>query len=119
MYLVLDGVVGVQTFGEERALNQSFYQSDIWKEIRRFVITRDLGCDLGVYGNEIQGAVYVHHMNPITPEDIINKTDILVDPNYLITVSMGTHNAIHYGDRRWVENHEPIIRLPGDTCPWR
>ena len=119
LYLVLDGVVGSETFGEERALNQTFYQSDIWKEIRRFVIARDLGCDLGVLGNEIHGTVYVHHMNPITPDDIINRTDILLDPNYLISVSMGTHNAIHYGNTSWVDNCEPVTRLPGDTCPWR
>lgn len=118
-YLMLSGNVGFETFGEDRQLNQDFYGSQMWKEVRRFVITRDYGCDLGILGNDIYGAAYVHHMNPISVEDIINKTDILLDPNYLITVSMGTHNAIHYGDISWIENNEPVTRFPGDTCPWR
>ena len=118
-YLMLNSRVGFETFGEDRRLNQEFYASDIWKEIRRYVITRDYGCDLGLIGNDIQGVAYVHHMNPIKADDIINRTDILLDPNYLITVSFGTHNAIHYGDISWVEGREPIIRTSGDTCPWR
>ena len=118
-YLMLHGHVGFETFGEDRKLNQDFYASNYWKDIRRYVIARDFGCDLGVLGNEISGVAYVHHINPITPDDIINRTDILLNPSYLITVSFGTHNAIHYGDKRWVENIEPLIRTPGDTCPWR
>lgn len=118
-YLMLNSKVGFETFGENRRLNQEFYASDIWKEVRRFVIMRDYGCDLGVLGNDIQGAAYVHHMNPVTVDDVINRTDILLDPNYMITVSFATHNAIHYGDTSYILSKEPLIRIPGDTCPWR
>ena len=118
-YLKLDSSVGDETFGEYRYLNQKFYSSDEWKEIRRFVITRDLGCDLGLLGYDIVGTAYVHHMNPITKEDIINRTEILTNPDYLITVSLSTHNAIHYGDKGYLDYVNPVMRTPNDTCPWR
>lgn len=118
-YLKLDGKVGDETFGKDRYLNQKFYASEEWKEIRRFVITRDFGCDLGLLGYDITGVPYIHHMNPITADDIINRTEILTNPDYLITVSLGTHNAIHYGDQNWIDFVNPVIRTPNDTCPWR
>lgn len=118
-YLMLGGNVGERTFGEERYLNQQFYISPMWKEVRRYVITRDIGCDMGLLGYEISGGLYVHHINPITIDDVIYNRDILTDPENLITVSFGTHNAIHYGDLSWIESQEPIVRTPGDTCPWR
>ena len=118
-YLKLDGKVGDETFGKDRYLNQKFYASEEWKEIRRFVITRDFGCDLGLLGYDITGVPYIHHMNPITADDIINRTEILTNPDYLITVSLGTHNAIHYGDQGWIDFVNPVIRTPNDTCPWR
>lgn len=116
-YLKLDGVIGEDTFGFNRYLNQKFYDSDEWKSIRREVIIRDNGCDLGVEGYEIMGAIYVHHINPITPEDIINFTPLVYDLNNLISCSRNTHDAITYGTA--IINRDPVIRFPGDTCPWR
>lgn len=117
-YLKLDGVVGVDTFGFDRYLNQVFYRSREWKRIRDEVIVRDNGCDLGVPGYEIYGRVLIHHMNPISPEDILKRSDILMNPEYLISVTHQTHNAIHYGDENQIITG-PIIRTPGDTCPWK
>ena len=118
-YLKLSAKIGSETFGEDRYLNQQFYASQEWKEARRYVIIRDMGCDLGLKGYEIQGPIYVHHINPITADDIINNRPNIVDVNNLICVSMGTHNALHYGDMTWIDNMEIVERKPFDTCPWR
>ena len=117
-YLRLNGSVGQETFGFDRYLNQTFYRSNAWKKIRDFVIIRDNGCDLGVEGYEIYGKILIHHMNPITANDIHRATDILLNPEYLICVTHNTHNAIHYGDDNLLPKG-PIIRTPNDTCPWR
>jgi hypothetical protein len=118
-YLKLGGAVGEETFGFDRYLNQIFYKSDEWKSIRSYVITRDNGCDLGVSDREIRGdKILVHHMNPITKEDIINRSDILLNPEYLITTVKNTHDAIHYGDSELLYQG-PIERTKNDTCPWR
>ena len=118
-YLRLGGTVGEETFGFDRYLNQIFYNSEEWKSVRNFVITRDNGCDLGVPGREIRGSkILVHHMNPITKEDIINRSDILLNPEYLITTVKNTHDAIHYGDSELLYK-DPVERTKNDTCPWR
>lgn len=117
-YLELNGVVGSDTFGFDRYLNQNFYTSQEWQRIKREVILRDNGCDLGVDGYTIFGRVIVHHMNPISPEDILNQTDLLMNPEFLICVSHTTHNAIHYGSENLLPKG-PANRKPNDTCPWR
>ena len=118
-YLRLDGVVGEETFGFDRYLNQEFYQrSQEWKHIRDLVIIRDQGCDLGIDGREIRGKIIVHHMNPITKDDLLNRTPFLLDPEYLICTLKSTHDAIHYGDENLLMKG-PIERKPNDTCPWR
>lgn len=118
-YLKLDGVVGEETFGFDRYLNQRFYQRDIeWKRVRDFVIIRDMGCDLGIEGREIKEKIIVHHMNPITKEDLLNRTDFLLNPEYLICTLKSTHDAIHYGDENLLMKG-PVERTKNDTCPWR
>lgn len=117
-YLRLDGVVGEDTFGFERYLNQTFYRSQRWKKVRDQVIVRDNGCDLGIEGHEIYGKVLIHHMNPITIPDIENESDFLLNPEYLICVTHNTHNAIHYGDEGLLMKG-PIERTKNDMCPWR
>ena len=117
-YLQLNGSVGADTFGFDRYLNQTFYRSKEWKLIRDKVIVRDNGCDLGVEGYEIHGRIYIHHMNPLLLEDIIDRTEFLLNPEYLITTTHSTHNAIHYGDESLLVT-APIERAPNDTCPWR
>lgn len=117
-YLQLNGSVGKDTFGFDRYMNQTFYQSREWKRVRDFVILRDNGCDLGVDGYTIYGKVLIHHMNPITVKDIATVSNFLMNPEYLICVSHTTHNAIHYGDENLIPKG-PIIRTPNDTCPWR
>lgn len=118
-YLRLGGRVGEDTFGFDRYLNQIVYQRDPrWKEARDYVIIRDNGCDLGLDGYEIHDKIYVHHMNPLTIDDIRNESDFLFDPEYLICTTLNTHNAIHYGDENLLFT-EPIVRRPNDTCPWR
>ena len=115
-YLKLNGRVANQTFGFDRYLNQTFYKSPLWLRTRRDIIVRDLGCDLGMQGYEIYNKIIIHHMNPINIEDIRDRTDYLLNPNYLICTCLNTHNAIHYGDR------SPNIiteRTRGDTCPWK
>ena len=117
-YLRLGQVVGDETFGYDRYLNQIFYHSPEWKEIRRMVILRDQGCDLGLEGHEIYGRIIVHHMNPILLRDIVHRESFLLNPEYLISTSHSTHEAITYGD----ENLLPIgviDRNPGDTTLWR
>ena len=117
-YLKLDGQVGVETFGFDRYLNQAFYKSDEWLSIRDYVITRDNGCDLGMEGYEIYGRILIHHINPITKDDIIQRSRILLDPENLITTVKRTHDAIHYGDSNLLIR-APIERRKNDTCPWR
>lgn len=117
-YLKLDGRVGEQTFGFDRYLNQLFYTSDEWRSLRNEVILRDNGCDLGIEGREIYGKILIHHMNPITVEDIIKRSDYLLNPEYLITTVKATHDAIHYGDESKLITL-PIERSKNDTCPWR
>lgn len=117
-YLKLKGVVGELTFGSDRYLNQLLYSSDKWRRLRNQIIIRDNGCDLGVEGYDLHDKIIVHHMNPITIEDIRNVSDSIFNPEYLICVSHKTHNAIHYGDERLL-TQVPIERRPGDTCLWK
>nr|DAM43248.1 MAG TPA: HNH endonuclease bacteriophage, HNH Endonuclease, DNA.52A [Caudoviricetes sp.] len=117
-YLKLGGFVGEETFGFDRYINQKFYQSYEWKRVRREVIIRDNGCDLGVDGYEINKGIIIHHMNPITKDDIANITEYLLNPEYLITTMLMTHNAIHYGDVSLIQSI-PIERAKNDTCPWK
>lgn len=117
-YLKLNGSVGVDTFGFDRYLNQTFYKSYEWKRLRNDIIVRDMGCDLGLEGYDIFDKILVHHMNPIGPDDIIHRSDYLLDPEFLICTSKLTHDAIHYGDEQ-ILYQDPVIRTPGDTCPWR
>jgi hypothetical protein len=116
-YLRLNSSIGVETFGFDRWLNQAFYRSAQWKTVRRHVIVRDLGLDLGVEGNEIFGDVHVHHMNPMSVADVVHAEASILDPEYLISVSLRTHNAIHFGDERLLPRG-PIERKPGDTKLW-
>ena len=117
-YLRLTGQVGKETFGFDRYLNQVFYRSQRWKRIRDEVILRDNGCDLGVECYEIHGRIIIHHMNPITLEDIERESIYLLDPEFLICTVHNTHNAIHYGDENLLIT-APIERTKYDTCPWR
>lgn len=117
-YLKLDGTVGEDTFGFRRWLNQVLYSSSEWKSFRREINRRDGGCDLGMPGFEIYGSVIIHHINPITYEDVLYRRDCLIDPENVISTQLGTHNAIHYGDESLL-NIVPIERSPNDTCPWR
>ena len=117
-YLRLSGRVGEETFGFDRYLNQIFYRTKEWKSIRDHVIIRDNGCDLGVDGHEIYGPILIHHMNPISKEDILQRSDFLLNPEYLISTVKGTHDAIHYGDGSMLIT-VPIERQKNDTCSWR
>lgn len=118
-YLKLSSVVGEDTFGYDRYLNQQFYKSAAWKRVRDQVIIRDNGCDLGIDDRYINSRIYVHHMNPITKSDIINSTEYLLNPEYLICVSKNTHDAIHYGSEELLHTNHMVERKPNDTCPWR
>ena len=117
-YLRLNGKVGAETFGYDRYLNQVLYHDPEWRRTRNDVIIRDNGCDLGVEGHEIKGRILVHHINPITIEDIQLRRYCIFDLNNLICTSHDTHNAIHYGDANLLPKN-PIERKPNDTCPWR
>ena len=118
-YLKLEGKVGEDTFGFDRYLNQIFYKTDEWKSVRDYVISRDNGCDLGMSDREIKfGKILVHHMNPITKEDILNRSDMLLNPEYLITTTKNTHDAIHYGSDD-ILYQDPVERYENDTCPWK
>lgn len=117
-YLKLNGQVGFDTFGFDRFMNQQFYKSKEWKDIRDYIIVRDNACDLGVEDHDIYGRILIHHMNPISQDDIKHSTEFLLDPNYLISVSHLTHNAIHYGTEDLLPKG-PIERRPGDTCLWK
>lgn len=117
-YLKLKGAVGKETFGKSRYLNQLLYRSPEWKRARRDVIIRDDGCDLGVADCPIDGRVYIHHMNPITEDDILNRNPKIFDPDNLISVSFRTHQAIHYGSDEMMKEYEFVERIPGDTKLW-
>ena len=117
-YLKLGGEVGAETFGFDRYQNQAFYNSREWKLVRDKVIIRDNGCDLGIADRGIGRHIIIHHMNPITVEDIQRSTDILLNPEFLICVSHETHNAIHYGDGELLPRGF-VPRSPNDTCPWK
>lgn len=116
-YLSLGGQVGVSTFGFDRWMNQQFYRSREWKQIRDHVIVRDDGMDLGAEDAPIRGPYIIHHMNPLTPNDIQESTENLLDPEFLITTSLRTHNAVHFGDKKQLPR--PFVeRSPGDTNLW-
>ena len=117
-YLKLGGVVGEETFGFERWLNQNLYTSPEWRAVRDKVIIRDNGCDLGVEGYEVHGRITVHHINPITKEDILYRFEDVINPEYLISCSSLTHKAIHYGNRDLLPQ-DLVVRTKNDTCPWR
>ena len=117
-YLKLNGIVGEDTFGFKRWLNQVLYTSSDWKSFRREIARRDNGCDLAVQGFEVYGPVIIHHIVPITYEDVINRSKCLFDPENVILTQLGTHNAIHYGDESLL-NIAPVERTPNDTCPWK
>ena len=117
-YLLLAGSVGVETFGFDRYVNQRFYRSEEWKHVRNIVIARDNGCDLGIEGRDINGRVYVHHMNPMSLEQINDHMDLILDPEYLVCVTFATHNAIHYVDESYI-TLAPVERQPNDMCPWK
>lgn len=117
-YLKLDGRVGIETFGFNRYANQQFYQSLRWKKVRDEVIIRDKACDLAIPGREMNKYILVHHINPITFEDILNQSPNVFDLENLICVSKKTHNAIHYSDESSL-SLDPVVRMPNDTCPWK
>lgn len=115
-YLMLNGKIGEETFGFDRFLNQKFYSSYEWKRIRNFIIERDNGCNMGLEDYPIFDKILIHHINPLTQNDIINSTDFLLNPNYLICVDLYTHNIIHYGFE--YKKRSIIERKPGDTKLW-
>lgn len=117
-YLRLRGYVGAETFGRDRYINQALYRSPEWKRFRRRVIIRDNGCDLGIEGHEIFDKILIHHINPITMEDVINRSFCIFDFDNVICTVLETHNAIHYGDELYLST-VPQERRPGDTCPWK
>ena len=117
-YLMLDGKVGEDTFGFDRYLNQALYKSKEWRSLREKIIIRDNGCDLGVEGYEINDRILIHHINPITQQDILERDACIFDPNNLVSVSKRTHDAIHYSSSLIVTN-KPKIRTVNDTCPWK
>ena len=116
-YLSLSGIIGDSTFGFDRYLNQSFYNSREWKDVRRHVILRDEGCDLGVFGYEIFDSPIVHHINPMDSDDIVHGESWILDPEFLITTTKETHNAIHYGNSNMIRK-QYVARSPGDTSLW-
>ena len=117
-YLKLTACVGDETFGFDRYLNQQFYHSAEWKSLRNEIIIRDNACDLGISDRELNKRIIIHHMNPITKNDLIHQTDYLLNPEYLICVSHKTHQAIHYGDESVLDDGV-VERSKNDTCPWR
>lgn len=117
-YLKLDGKVGKETFGYDRYLNQVLYNTEQWKKFRREIIIRDNACDLACEGYEINYRILVHHINPITVEDIVNRNPMIFDPENVVTTTHQTHNAIHYSDKSLLIT-KPIERTRNDTCPWR
>ena len=117
-YLKEYGTVGEETFGVNRYLNQNFYRTSEWKKVRDQVIIRDLGCDLGIEGRQIYRGMLIHHMNPISIEDILERRDAILNPEFLITTTFETHQAIHYGDEDMLIK-DPVKRYKNDTCPWK
>lgn len=117
-YLMLSSNVSEETFGSSRYLNQALYNSPDWKSVRRKVILRDNGCDMGLDGYELSGGVLIHHINPITKEDILNRSPVIFDMENLVCVSHRTHNAIHYG-KCILDDLTPKVRTRNDTCPWK
>lgn len=117
-YLRIGGRVGEETFGFDRWMNQVFYKDPRWRDIRDEVITRDNGCDLGLEGYDIHGKIFVHHMNPVTKDDILHNFGSLLNPEFLISTSKRTHDAIHYGNEDLLPQ-SPIVRTRNDTCPWK
>jgi len=117
-YLQIGGYVGKETFGYDRYLNQILYQTSEWKSFRRKIILRDKGCDLACEGYDITGTIIVHHINPITVEDVLNRDPTIFDPDNAICTTLNTHNAIHYSDETKLIT-EPIVRTKNDTCPWK
>ena len=117
-YLKLDGIVGEETFGYDRILNQLLYKSKKWRKVRDEVLIRDNGGDLGLEDYPINGRAIIHHINPITVEDVLNNKPEIFDPEYLITVSNSTHNAIHFSNENNLQK-DPIERTQNDTCLWR
>lgn len=115
-YLRLSGIVGRETFGYDRYLNQALYRSSLWHQVRNQVILRDNACDLGIDGMEIKGRLIVHHMNPMNIDDVLAHSEDILNPEFLICTTLDTHNAIHYGKTEINSCNE---RKPGDTCPWR
>lgn len=120
-YLRIGGKVGEDSFGFDRFLNQEFYRSSEWRKLRRQIIIRDQAYDLGCKDRPIPDGciIIIHHMNPITEDDILQHSDWLTNPEYLISTTLDTHNAIHYGDESLLAASGPTIRVPNDTCPWR
>lgn len=118
-YLKLKGKVGDETFGYSRYLNQHFYHTREWKNVRDQVIIRDNGCDLAVFDREIRDRILIHHINPITEEDILDRNPLVFDLDNLVCVSKLTHDAIHYGDSNLLPSDTIVIRTKNDTCPWR
>lgn len=116
-YLSLNGQVGETTYGFDRWINREFYRSVLWKQVRKLVIVRDNGCDLGIEGFELHRGLLIHHMNPMSPDDILHGSIKILDPEFLITTCQKTHNAIHYGDINLIPR-APIERKPGDTKLW-
>ena len=117
-YLKLEGKVGKETFGYDRYLNQILYNTEQWRKFRRGIIIRDNACDLACEGYEINYRILVHHINPITVEDVINRNPMIFDPENVITMTHRTHNALHYGNKNLLVT-KPIERTKNDTCPWR
>lgn len=119
LYLQIKGKVGEETFGFDRWINQMFYRSVEWKQFREKIIVRDLGHDLAMEDDEyeIQSGILIHHMNPIDITDIINLSDYVMNPNYVVTTCLKTHNAIHYGS--CINPYTLQTRKPNDTCPWK
>lgn len=120
-YLLLKGRVGEETFGSKRYLNQQFYNSQVWRNFRRRIIMRDKGCDLAHDDHPIpEGCKFlIHHINPITIDDILEGRSTVMDPNNVVCVTFDTHEAIHYGDLDLIHSKQPILRTPNDTIPWR
>lgn len=117
-YLRIGGLIGESTFGFERFLNQQFYTSQRWRLLRNEIIIRDNGCDLGIEGRDIHDKIIIHHMNPITKDQMMDPDESVFNPEYLICVSHSTHNAIHYGDASLLQK-DYVPRRPNDTCPWK
>jgi len=118
-YLMLEGNVGFETFGFDRYINQGFYNSSEWKSLRNEIIVRDNGCDLATEGYEINGPIYIHHMNPIDKNDIIESSDYLLNPDFLVCCSKSTHNMIHYGFKKDIDFYHSHERKVGDTTLWK